>query len=54
VENFRTALAEQVGQTLNFDSLDIDGSVIVFFIQNLAVSPDVIQTNLDFTVVAEN
>lgn len=53
VDTFRTSLAEQVGQTLNFDSLDIDGSVIVFFIQNLAVDPDAIQTNLDFTVVAD-
>ena len=52
VENFRSALAEQVGQTLNFDSLDIEDSVIVFGIQNLLVTPDVIQTNLDFTVVA--
>lgn len=52
VDNFRNALAEQVGQTLNFDSLDIEDSVIVFYIQDLLVGPDAIQTNLDFTVVA--
>ena len=51
VNNFRDALAEQVGLTIDYDSLDVPGRVIIFDTLALDVDEDSVETFLDFLVV---
>lgn len=53
VDNFRQQLSDAVGTTVNFDALDLEGSRILFGIQDVAVDADTINNYLDFIVVAE-
>lgn len=51
VNNFRDALAEQVGLTIDYDSLDVPGRVIIFDTLAIDVDVDSVETFLDFLVV---
>ncbi len=51
ITNFKTSLADQVDQTINYDQINLEGNTIVFGVVDLVVSPDAINNYLDFTVV---
>ena len=52
VTNFKTSLADQVGQTINYDQIDLGAEqTIVFGVVDLVVAPTAISNYLDFTVV---
>lgn len=53
VENFRASLADAVGTTINYDSLDLEGSTILFAVQDVAVDVATINSYLDFIVVQD-
>lgn len=53
VKNFRESLAAAVGTTINYDALDLDGSTIIFAVQDVAVDADTINSYLDFLVVKD-
>ncbi len=53
IENFRGSLADAVGSTINYDSLDLDGSTILFSVNDVAVSAEAINSYLDFLVVQD-
>jgi hypothetical protein len=51
ISTFKDSLAEQVGQTINYDAIDLEGNTIVFGVIDLEVTPDAINNYLDFVVV---
>lgn len=51
VETFRSGVADNLGTTINYDALAIDGSNIVFETLAKDVYPDHLETWIDFTVV---
>ncbi|MBL9102553.1 MAG: hypothetical protein JNL82_16490 [Myxococcales bacterium] len=53
VDEFKRALSEQVGITINYKDIDVDGADIYFHAQALLVTPDAIDIVVDFEVVAE-
>lgn len=53
VDNFRSDLADAIGTTVNYDALDLDGSTIVFAVQDVAVDPLSVNSYLDFIVVQD-
>lgn len=53
IETFRTDLAAAVGSTINYDSLDLEGSTIVFAVEEVAVDPTSINSYLNFQVYAD-
>ena len=53
VDVFRTELSEQVGKTLNYEELDVEGSRILFTTEDIVVSEASINTYIDFLVFAE-
>jgi hypothetical protein len=52
IDTFRGDLAAAVGSTINYDSLDLEGSTIVFAVEEVAVDPAAINSYLDFQVYA--
>jgi hypothetical protein len=52
VDTFRLGVADNLGTTINYDALAIDGSNIVFETLAKDVYPDYLETWIDFTVVA--
>jgi len=54
IETFRGDLAEAVGSTINYDSLDLEGSRIVFAVEEVKVDPASINSYLNFQVYAED
>ena len=52
VENFRNSLAEQIGITVNYNDLTVEGANIVFDALALSVTPVSIDILLDFLVLA--
>jgi hypothetical protein len=50
VETFRSGVADNLGTTINYDALGIDGSNIVFETLAKDVYPDHLETWIDFTV----
>ncbi|MCA9686635.1 MAG: hypothetical protein KC457_31000, partial [Myxococcales bacterium] len=53
IETFRSDLAAAVGSTVNYDSLDLEGSIIVFSVEDVAVSSDAIDSYINFAVYAD-
>ncbi len=53
VDTFRAELTEQVGKTLAYDDLDVEGSVILFTTLEATVDTQGVHTLLDFLVLAE-
>lgn len=53
IETFRSDLAAAVGNTVNYDSLDLEGSTIIFAVQDVAVTPETIDSYLNFEVYAD-
>jgi hypothetical protein len=53
IETFRTDLAAAVGSTINYDSLDLEGSTIVFAVEEVVVDPTSINSYLNFQVYAD-
>lgn len=51
VDSFRTGVADNLGTTINYDALGIEGSNIVFETLAKDVYPDHLETWIDFTVV---
>ncbi|MCH9686551.1 MAG: hypothetical protein K0V04_34275 [Deltaproteobacteria bacterium] len=51
ISTFRSSLADAVGTTINYDSLDLEGSTILFEIQDVEVGELTINSYLDFLVV---
>ena len=51
VDTFRSGVADNLGTTINYDSLAIEGSNIVFETLAKDVFPDHLETWIDFTVV---
>jgi hypothetical protein len=51
VDTFRAGVAENLGTTINYDALGIEGSNIVFETLAQDVHPDYLETWLDFTVL---
>lgn len=51
VDTFRTGVADNLGTTINYDALGIEGSNIVFRTLFKDVYPDHLETWIDFTVV---
>ncbi len=54
IDTFRTDLATAVGSTINYDSLDLEGSTIVFAVEEVAVAPESINSYLNFQVYADD
>jgi hypothetical protein len=52
VDTFRAELTEQVGKTLNYEELDVEGSRILFTTENVVVSDLRLDTFIDFLVLA--
>jgi hypothetical protein len=56
VDTFRKELTEQVGKTLNYEELDVEGSRILFTTQDVVIGPVVapsrVDTFIDFLVLA--
>lgn len=52
VENFRNSLSEQIGVTVNYNDLSVEGSNIVFDALALQVASESIDIYLDFLVLA--
>ena len=53
IDTFRGDLAAAVGSTINYDSLDLEGSTIVFAVEDVTVDPDAIHSYLNFQVYAD-
>ena len=53
IANFKKSLAKQVGLTVNFDSLALEGSSIIFQPKDILVDPAGVTTHIDFIVVAD-
>jgi hypothetical protein len=53
IEQFRTDLAEQMTNTLNFSALDIEESTLVFTNEGIDLTPAEMRTYLNFTVYAD-
>jgi hypothetical protein len=53
INSFRGDLAAAVGSTINYDSLDLEGSTIVFAVEEVAVDPLAINSYLNFQVYAD-
>ena len=53
IETFRADLAAAVGSTVNFDSIDLENSLIIFGVQDVDVTPNAINNYLDFAVYAD-
>jgi len=53
IETFRADLASAVGNTVNYDSLDLEGSTIVFAVDEVTVDPAAINSYLNFEVYAD-
>jgi hypothetical protein len=53
IETFRSDLAAAVGSTINYDSLDLEGSTIVFAVEEVVVDPASINSYLNFQVYAD-
>ena len=51
VEQFRAGIVDNLGTTINYDALAIEGSAIVFETLAKDVKPDYLETWIDFTVV---
>lgn len=51
VDSFRTGVADNLATTINYDALGIEGSNIVFRTLAKDVTPDYLETWIDFTVV---
>jgi hypothetical protein len=54
ISTFRSDLADAVGSTINYDSLDLEGSTIVFAVDEVTVDPVAINSYLNFQVYADN
>jgi hypothetical protein len=54
IETFRGDLAAAVGSTINYDSLDLEGSTIVFAVEEVKVDPAAINSYLNFQVYADD
>jgi hypothetical protein len=52
IDTFRSDLAAAVGSTINYDSLDLEGSTIVFAVEEVKVDPLAINSYLNFQVYA--
>jgi len=52
IENFKKSLSEQVGITVNYKELAVEGSTILFDTLALRVEADKIDIDIDFQVVA--
>jgi hypothetical protein len=52
IENFKKSLSEQVGITVNYKELAVEGSTILFDTLALRVESDKIDIDIDFQVVA--
>lgn len=53
ISTFRADLADAVGSTINYDSLDLEGSTIVFAVDEVTVDPMAINSYLNFQVYAD-
>lgn len=53
IATFRGDLAAAVGSTINYDSLDLEGSTIVFAVEEVKVDPSAINSYLNFQVYAD-
>lgn len=53
INTFRGDLASAVGSTINYDSLDLEGSTIVFAVEDVTVDPAAINSYLNFQVYAD-
>jgi hypothetical protein len=51
VDNFRSGVADNLGTTINYDALAIEGSNIIFETLAKDVFPDHLEAYIDFTVV---
>ncbi|MCX4242231.1 hypothetical protein [Paraliomyxa miuraensis] len=54
IDTFRGDLASAVGNTINYDSLDLEGSTIVFAVEEVTVDPVAIHSYLNFQVYANS
>lgn len=52
VATFRQELSEQVGNTLNYEELGVEGSRILFTTRDIVVGIETIDTQIDFLVLA--
>jgi hypothetical protein len=52
VDTFRKDLSEQVGKTLNYEELAVEGRRILFETQDVVTAPAMISTHIDFLVLA--
>lgn len=52
INTFREDLAAAVGSTINYDSLDLEGSTIIFAVEDVTVTPDAVDSLLNFEVYA--
>ncbi len=50
INTFRTALADSVGSTINYDSFDVEGSLIVIEVDDLTVNQLEVNSLLDFRI----
>jgi hypothetical protein len=53
VQEFRASLADQVGNTFNYDELDLEGSHILFNTVGVLANTSSLETFLEITVLAE-
>ncbi len=53
IDTFRGDLAGAVGSTINYDSLDLEGSTILFSVNEVVVDPTSINSYLDFIIVKD-
>ncbi|MFV8748993.1 hypothetical protein ACNOYE_00420 [Nannocystaceae bacterium ST9] len=51
VENFKTAVASNLGVSINYDALDVEGSTVIFETLAVDVEPKTLETWIDFFVV---
>jgi hypothetical protein len=54
IETFRADLAAAVGSTINYDSLDLEGSTIVFAVEDVKVDAAAVNSYLNFQVYAND
>ncbi len=52
VENFKTAVASNLGTSINYDALAMEGSTVIFETLAVDVEPKYLETWIDFFVVA--
>ncbi len=53
VENFKTSVAANLATSINYDALDMEGSSVIFDTKAVDVEPDVLETWIDFFIVAD-